>query len=541
MVSTILQSLLFLLDPTPACDFQWVAALLQWLIGQFQCRFSNSLIDIRRDMDATTTAVFLVTSFNVYTTLCSDARECPPSATVVVTSTTVMASTTTICSTPGAVFPSLGASSMPVSSPALPTAPGSSTATPALPVGPGDTAASSVATSVASQPSGQTFSFSIIPGSSVESTVSVVPPTPSASGYLPPGTSSSAIPTVPTPGGPSIIETTVVVSGTTLVATLTPIYGVPAPSGHLPSSPVSGPVVPSNTNTDATHTSFPATPSSGGYNVPSGSSGVPSNTAPDAVPTSYPVSSTGSSFAEPSTPAGEISSVGGISSSMSASRSSFTGQSSGYPVGPSTSGPFASATSSYAEPSASDSTLPSAPGSASPSASGTSASASSSSVSAYPPAFGSSSPAGPYSSPAFPSASGPSAPVVPSASGSSPSAGPYSSSTPDTISTTKQGPPGTAPGYTSSAAAGSTTASRPTLRSTTSMSGGYGPPTPPVESESPANSTVRVTSYPTQTLTSLITSPLPYSVPNSTYTASDIEATDISRGTSASAFPSGSG
>jgi hypothetical protein len=316
---------------------------------------------------------------NVETSLCLNAPDCPAGATVFVTSTTVVASTTVVCSTPGAVFPPIGASS-------------------------------TVAASIGYQSSG--FSVSIIPGSSVESTVSVVPPTPSGSAHLPPVASS------------------VVTSG---------FSDVPLPSGQLSS------------NTDAVHTSFPSAPP-----IP----GVPASSGTFTYSRSSPV---GQSY--------------GPSASVSASPS----------VGPSdTAGSSFAISSAYGGPSRTG-----------------------------------------------PSASASSASDLPTYSGLSSSAGPYSPSAPDTISTTRQGPPGIP-------ASGSTTASRPTERSTTSDI--YGPPTPPAESESPVNSSVRVTSYLTKTSTSVITSAPVSSYPNSTYpVTSNIEATDISRGTSASAYPSGSG
>jgi hypothetical protein len=345
-----------------------------------QCTSSNILTGVRRDIAATTTQVVFVTSVNVETSLCLNAPDCPAGTTIFVTSTTVVASTTTICSTPGAVLPPLGASS-------------------------------SAAASIGSQSSG--FSVSIIPGSSVESTVSVVPPTSSGSMYLPPVASS------------------VVTSG---------FSDVPVSSGQ-----------PSKSNTDAIHVSFPSAPPLPGVSASSGTF-------------TYSQSS----------PAGQSY---GSSVSISASPSA---------------GPSRPAGSSFA--------ISSAYGG--PSGTGSSASASSAAD--------------------FPTFSAPSSYVRP-----------YSSSALDTISTTRQGPPGIP-------ASGSTTASRPTLRSTTSDI--YGPPTLPAESESPVNNTVRVTSYVTKTSTSVVTPAPVSSFPKSTYPVStDIEATDISRGTSASAYPSGSG
>jgi hypothetical protein len=451
-------------------------------------------------MADTTTEVILVTATFVHTSLCTNAPDCPAGSTVLLTSTTVVATTTTICSTPGAVMPPVGATSTPVSSSAMPIEVSSSVRS----------VPSSIITTI-SFPGLPTTPYPCptmgaglpqvsLPGCTYESLATPVSTLPSSSGFSVSIITGSSIDSpssivtapltltpapVPSSGYASPPPSSNFGSSSSSATDAVPVPGVPSSSAYTSSSPVSGPAVPSNTYTDATHFSMPAVPSSG-YSMPPASSVVTSNTYTDATHFSMPAASSSSGYNVPSSSSGLTSNT-----YTDATHTSF-------PV------------------------EPSAP------------TGNSSSVLAPPHGMSSLPQYSPTSSSSYVDAT--------STSGSSPSAGPSSPYGSGSIVTPTPTPSGSGPGYpASSAPAGTSSDTHPALRSTTSS--GYGVPSLPVESTSTVDSTVRVTSYLTQTMTSVITAPPAYSTPgpNGTASSSNIEATDISTASSVSGLPSGSG
>ncbi|KAL6705287.1 hypothetical protein ACN47E_007097 [Coniothyrium glycines] len=328
-----------------------------------------------------------------------------------------------------------------------------------------------------------------------------------------------------------------------------PVYGPPKSSASVPSSialssaspnnplpmistslpnavPTSQPWVSDYTpiQTSALPINAPSTPSSGSWIAPTASSGTsagPVNTRPDSAPISYPVSSAISTGP-----------LAGPSSDHVAHPTSSVALSSSTQISP-PSGVTSSTASSYSSLTRSaDSAVPSSSYTGPSSVSGSSSIAATGSGSA------------PASSAAIPSQTATDAipTSVPISSiaygpvGTSSAAYDVSSDRPSISSISN---PGSASASTSPTGA-SSSITLPIPSGIASMSSSYGLVSPSFGyNSSAADSTTRITSYVTQTLTSFITSPPPSGSHNNTATATDAVRTSLP--SSVSGYPSGSG
>ncbi|KAG9192347.1 hypothetical protein G6011_11081 [Alternaria panax] len=511
---------------------------------------------IQRALTDTHSMVVMVTSTHLVSEICTDIASCPPYTTTAQTSVVYVTATTTICllsSTPSGYGPP---------------------ATTAIP--------SSVPSSV--YPTGSAgISVSIIPGSSILPTSSAYPsgsaPQTSA---LSTGVSSSAYATLPSV---SVITRSESYNGPVIV-TITSVY--PGSSGVI--------LVPSSTTVDAIGSFYPGSSagssplsSSSGYGAPPGSSLASSYTNPaPVVPSSLAVSTVSYPGSAPP----------GSSATLPYSHSDAvptslimpsSGPSSGNSVGPSTpgyapSGPAASLSSNTdAVPTSHGATSAGSLSSRYNIPSGSSTTLSSSyngavsiTLTISPPmgpssggyTMSSSNPATP-SSPARPSSSGYAVPssnptpltssdtaVVPSsltaslsgASSAGTSSGrPLTGSETDAVPTSfpsgslSAGPSSGsyyAPPGTDTASLGIVSGTYPAI---TSMTSGYLRPSPSAGSDSTVvESTIRITSYQTQTFTSYVTAG-PSSGGPGNNTNTDTQAIATSFPSSVSGHPSGSG
>ncbi|CAN9112027.1 unnamed protein product [Alternaria alternata] len=511
---------------------------------------------VQRALTDTHSMVVMVTSTHLVSEICTDIASCPPYTTTAQTSVVYVTATTTICllsSTPPGYGP------------------------PATTVNPSSVASSTYPTESAG------ITVSTIPGSSISPTGSeYLSGSAPQSSALPTDVSSSAYVTVPSVSvitrsesynGPVVVTLTSVYPGSSVVivipssttldvvnsfysgspTTLSPTgsstgYVAPPDSSLVSSLTIPAPVVPSSSAVSSM--SYPGS-------VPSGSSATPSYSNTDAVPTSLVTPSLGPSSGNsvtPSTPGYAPSSSATPPSSntdavpTSLSATVTDSSSSGYNV-PSSISTKQSGSYVGTVPTTFTVSLPTGP-----SSSGYAMSSSKSAISSSPAGLSSSGYIVPPGSSDVLTSSGtavlPSSPTasLPSAS----SAGPSSSrlltgSETDAVPTSfPSGGPSAGPSsgsyfVSSGTASGSSGTGSGTYPARTSATSGYPNPSHSAGSDSTVtDSTIRITSYQTQTFTSYVTAgPSSNGAGNNTNT--DTQAVATSFPSSVSGYPSGSG